>query len=129
MPVQSVNKPFLKSLNYVLSLGVKDIEFYYVSAGDGREEELRKQLEALNISGARFVSEITHLRNTNEVLLRHVDEIQGKMGSGQMLTVVLPQFMCRERWANMLHNQTAILLKLQLNQRRNVTCISVPYIS
>lgn len=129
MPVQSVNKPFLKSLNYVLSLGVKDIEFYYVSSGDGREEELRSQLEALNIPGARFVSEITHLRNTNEVLLRHVDEIQEQMAGGQMLTVVLSQFMCKERWANMLHNQTSILLKLQLNQRRNVTCISVPYIS
>ena len=129
MPVQSVNRPFLKSLNYVLSLGVKDIEFYYVSAGDGREEQLRQQLEALEIPGARFVCDVTLLRNTNEVLLRHVDTLQEHMGPGESLTVVLSQFTCSERWANALHNQTSLQLKMQLNQRRNVSCISVPYIS
>ena len=129
MPVQSVNRPFLKSLNYVLSLGAEDIEFYYVSSGDGREESLRQQLEALNIPGARFVCDTTLLRNTNEVLLRHVDQLQEHMVSGQTLTVVLSQFTCTERWANTLHNQTSLQLKLQLNHRRNVTCISVPYIS
>ena len=129
MPVQSVNRPFLKSLNYVLSLGARDIEFYYVSSGDGREETLRQQLEALDIPGARFVYDTTLLRNTNEVLLRHVDEIQEHMESGQTLTVVLSQFTCKERWANVLHNQTSLQLKLQLNHRRNVSCVSVPYIS
>ena len=129
MPVQSVNRPFLKSLNYVLSLGVEDIEFYYVSSGDGREETLRRQLEALEIPGARFVCDTTLLRNTNEVLLRHVDEIQERMVSGQTLTVVLSQLTLEEPWANTLHNQTSLQPKLQLNHRRNVSCISVPYIS
>ena len=129
MPVQSVNRPFVKCLNYVLSLGLKNIEFYYVSSGDGREEQLRQQLEALHIPGARFVSEVTLLRNTNEVLLRHIDEMQKNMSSGQTLTVVLSQLTCEERWASTLHNQTSIQLKLALNQRRNVSYISVPYIS
>ena len=129
MPVQSVNRPFLKSLNYVLSLGLKDIEFYYVSSGDGREELLRQQLEALNIPGARFSCDVTLLRNTNEVLLRHVDELQKDMVSGQTLTVVLSQFTCEERWANTLHNQTSLQLKMALNHRRNVSLISVPYIT
>ena len=129
MPVQSLNRSFLKSLNYVLSLGIKDIEFYYVSSGDGREEQLRQQLDALHIPGARFVSEVTLLRNTNEVLLRHVDELEKQMPKGGTLTVVLSQFTCSEPWANALHNQTSLQLKLQLNQRRNVTCISIPYIS
>lgn len=129
MPVQSVNRPFLKSLNYVLSLGLKDIEFYYVSSGDGREELLRQQLEALNIPGAHFSCDVTLLRNTNEVLLRHVDELQKDMASGQTLTVVLSQFTCEERWTNTLHNQTSLQLKMALNHRRNVSLISVPYIT
>lgn len=129
MPVQSITRSFLKSLNYVRSLGLTDIEFYYVSSGDGREEQLRRQLEALNIPGAHFACDVTLLRNTNEVLLRHIDELQAGMPSGQTLTVVLGQFTCQERWATALHNQTSIQLKLALNRRRNVSYISVPYIS
>ena len=129
MPVQSVTRPFIKALNYVLSLGVKELEFYYVSSGDGREKKLQKELEALNIEGAHFHYDVTHLRNTNEVLLRRIDEIQSKMGSGEALTIVLPQFLCEERWGNALHNQTSVRLKLELSKRRNVTVISVPYIS
>ena len=49
--------------------------------------------------------------------------------AGQTLTVVLSQLTCEERWASTLHNQTSLQLKLQLNHRRNVSCISVPYIS
>ena len=72
---------------------------------------------------------MTLLRNTNEVLLRHVDELEKQLPKGGTLTVVLSQFTCEESWANTLHSQTSIQLKLQLNQRRNVTCISIPYIS
>ena len=129
MPVQSINRSFVKSLNYVLSLDPDEIEFYYVSSGDGREEQLKKQLEELQIPRSRFACDVTLLRNTNEVLLRHVDALQSEMAPGETLTVVLSQFVCSEPWANTLHNQTSVQLKLALNRRRNVAYISVPYIS
>ena len=129
MPVQSINRSFLKSLNYVMTLEPHEIEFYYVSAGDGREEELRRQLEALEIPNSHFAYDVTLLRNTNEVLLRHVDALQNQLGAGETLTVVLSQFVCSEAWATTLHNQTSVQLKLALNRRRNVAYISVPYIS
>ena len=129
MPVQSINRSFLKSLNYVLSLQPEEIEFYYVSAGDGREEQLRRQLEALEIPSSHFAFDVTLLRNTNEVLLRHVDKLQEQLRPGETLTVVLSQFVCSEAWATTLHNQTSVQLKLALNRRRNVAYISVPYIS
>ena len=129
MPVQSINRSFLKSLNYVLSLQPEEIEFYYVSAGDGREEQLRRQLDALEIPSSHFAFDVTLLRNTNEVLLRHVDKLQEQLRPGETLTVVLSQFVCSEAWATTLHNQTSVQLKLALNRRRNVAYISVPYIS
>lgn len=129
MPVQSINRSFLKSLNYVLSLQPEEIEFYYVSAGDGREEQLRRQLDALEIPNSHFAFDVTLLRNTNEVLLRHVDKLQEQLRPGETLTVVLSQFVCSEAWATTLHNQTSVQLKLALNRRRNVAYISVPYIS
>ena len=129
LPVQSVNKSFIKALNYVLSLGMDYIEVYFVSEGDGREKELRKELEKLEIPQLHFKSEETQLRNVNEILLNHIDSLAADLEKGEMITVILPQLVCKERWAEVLHNQTSIQLKLQLSKRRDVAVISVPYIT
>ena len=128
LPVQSVNKSFIKALNYALSLGIDDLEVYFVAEGDGREKQLRKELEALEIPQIHFISDETLLRNVNQMLLRHVDKLTGELDSGEMVTVILPQIVCAERWAEVLHNQTSIQLKLQLAKRKDVSVISVPYI-
>lgn len=129
LPVQSITRPFIKALNYAQSLGFENIELYYVGTGDGREAALKEKLDALNIPGAHFVCENTLLRNTNAVLVKHIKELQKDMPSGKTLTVILPQFVCSENWANVLHNQTSVKLKLELAQCRNVAVVSVPYIS
>ena len=43
------------------------------------------------------------------------------------LTVVLPEFVPRRLWENLLHNQAALRLKLRLFGRRNTVVVDVPY--
>ena len=129
MPVQSLNKSFIKALNYAVDTGAKEIEFYFVSDGSGKETQLEKELSELKIPNSYFNYDVTLLRNTNDILLKHVDELTSELGKGEMLTVVMPQFVCKEKWASILHNQTSIQLKLALSERKNVTVVSVPYIA
>jgi amino acid transporter len=128
VPVQSLNQSFMKALNYTIALGFEHIELYHVGSGDEKDEKLRRQVEALHLPEAEYVSEITPLRNINEVLLRHIDTLRETLGEGETLTVVLPQFVIEKRIGALLHNQTSVQLKMQLNRRSDVTCISVPYI-
>ena len=128
IPLQSINQSFLKALNYTLSLGAGSIELYHVGTGSERDAALRKTVEELDIPGVSYVEDETLIRNINEVLLRHIDEICAGLDESQTLTVVLPQFVPSSFWGTFLHNQTSVLLKLQLNSRPNVSVISVPYI-
>ena len=129
MPVQSVNMSFMKALNYTLSLGVRSIEFYYVADGSGREKELERQLAELDIPGGYFVSDVTLLRNTNETILRHISEKESTLGKGEMITVVIPKFVCKKGIENLLHNNTTFLIENELATRRHVTVICVPYVA
>jgi hypothetical protein len=43
------------------------------------------------------------------------------------LTVVLPEFVPRHLWENLLHNQAALRLKLRLFGRPNTVVVDVPY--
>ena len=59
-------------------------------------------------------------------LLAYLDVIQRHDPSRPVL-VVLSEFVPRHWWENLLHNQTALRLKLRLFTRRNVIVADVPY--
>ena len=128
LPVYSLNKSFLKALNYALSIRPEEIELFHVSGDNERAKRLETQIESLGLKGVFFASEYTALRNTNEVLLRHIDAISDNMEPHQTLTVILPQFVSTAPLGNLLHSQTTIKLKLELLSRRNVSVVSVPYL-
>jgi hypothetical protein len=45
----------------------------------------------------------------------------------QMITIVVPQFVPKHWWGNLLHTQTAVLLRLALLFRRGIVVTDVPY--
>ncbi|MCL5292068.1 MAG: APC family permease [Actinobacteria bacterium] len=55
--------------------------------------------------------------------LREID----KEDDNDIITVVIPEFVCRRWWQHFLHNQTSILLKARLFFWRKVVVVSVPY--
>jgi hypothetical protein len=44
-----------------------------------------------------------------------------------VITIVVPQFVPRHRWHNLLHAQTAVLLRMALMFHRGIVITSVPY--
>ena len=59
-------------------------------------------------------------------LLRYLDAVQSQDPSRPVL-VVLSEFVPRHWWEHLLHNQTALRLKLRLFARRNTIVADVPY--
>lgn len=126
LPVQSVNKSFIKALNYAMTLhGI--IEVYHVSTDGAATDRLKRQYGKLGVDFP-FVVEKAPYRNVNEMLLAYVDRRQAELHEHQMLTVVLPQFVIQTWWHNLLHNQTSLRLKASLLKKRNVAVVTIPYI-
>lgn len=126
LPVQSVNKSFIKALNYARTLHGA-VEVYHVSTDEATTAHLKKQYTALGVDFPLIVEEAPY-RNVNEMLLTYVDRRQAELHEHQMLTVVLPQFVIPKWWHNLLHNQTSLRLKASLVRRRNVAVVTIPYI-
>jgi uncharacterized membrane protein len=59
-------------------------------------------------------------------LLAYMDALQ-KQDPTRPILVVLSEFVPRHWWENLLHNQTALRLKLRLFGRRNTIVADVPY--
>jgi hypothetical protein len=59
-------------------------------------------------------------------LLEYVDRVQQE-APDTLVTIVLPEFVPVHWWQQLLHNQTALLIKAALLFRRGVIVIDVPY--
>ena len=44
-----------------------------------------------------------------------------------MITVVIPEFITKKRWHNLLHNQTSLRMKLYLIYQKNVNVCTIPF--
>jgi amino acid transporter len=59
-------------------------------------------------------------------LLEYVDHLQQE-SPDMLITIVLPEFLPARWWHQLLHNQTALLIKGALLFRRGVVVVDVPY--
>ena len=55
-----------------------------------------------------------------------IDELDARCDN-DIITVVIPEFVVRHWWGNLLHNQSALLLKGRLLFRKGTVVTSVPY--
>ena len=127
LPVQSLSRSFLKTLNCARSCGFTEIELYHISDDEKRAEDLKQVIDALD-SGAVFRYEITPYRNMNEVLLRHIQEEADKLQTHQTLIVMMGMLVVTDPLKKVLHNQTTQRLVKKMETYRNVSVFTVPYL-
>jgi amino acid transporter len=126
VPVQTINKSFIKSLNYALALG-DSIEAYHVSTNDEITKKLIERFKNLQVN-ATLVVENAPYRNVSEKMIKYIDIQHEKLGKNEVITIVMPQFIIHKWWHHMLHNQTSLFLRTALLKRRNVSVVTIPYI-
>ena len=126
VPVQTINKSFIKSLNYALTIG-DNIEVYHVSTDEEQTKKLIEKFATLGIA-AHLIIENAPYRNINDKLVSYVGEKHRQLKKHEVITIVMPQFIIHKWWHQTLHNQTSIFLRRAILKMRNVVIITVPYI-
>jgi len=56
-----------------------------------------------------------------------VEHIATLRQPAEVITIVVPEFVPKHWWHNLLHTQTAVLLRLALIFRRGIVVTDVPY--
>ncbi len=127
LPVQSLNRSFIKTLHSAMSCGFAEVELYHVGNDEGKALELKEKIEAIGLD-VKFIYELTAYRNTNEVLLRHIEQEAEALHEQQNLTVMMSALVVKNPFKKLLHNQTTQRLQKKLKHYRNVSVFTVPYL-
>ena len=127
LPIQSLNRSFLKTLDCALGCGFTEIELYHITDSKERAEALKASIDELSIN-AIFHYEITPYRNMNEVLLKHVEKEAEKLGPRRSLVIMMGMLVVMNPLEKPLHNQTTQRLMKELETYKNVSVFTVPYL-
>ena len=63
-----------------------------------------------------------------EPLLDYIRHVADQRQPNEVITIVVPQFVPRHAWHNVLHAQTAVMLRMALMFRPGIVITSVPYL-
>lgn len=125
IPISGVHRGSLAALNYARSLS-DDVTAVHVSIDSAEAERLREKWKHWG-DGVRLVILESPYRTMVEPLLEYVVELAERRQAQETLTIVVPHFVPRQGWHNLLHTQTAVWLRLALLFQPNIVITDVPY--
>ncbi|WP_340026654.1 APC family permease [Paenibacillus sp. FSL K6-1096] len=127
LPVAGITHVVENSLRYAKSLGAEQIIAVHVPferEDDAVFEEKWKKFHP----EVRLVTLYSPYRSIIHPLTKFIDTVQRKASeSNYQVTVIVPQFIPKKGWHNILHNQSSLLIRAHLLYRRNVIITTVPY--
>lgn len=125
LPISGVHRGTLAALRYARSLS-DDVTAVHVTVDPEEGEQLRAKWDSWG-EGVRLVLIDSPYRLLIEPLLGYIEELLSNRQPNETVTIIVPQFVPRRWWHNLLHTQTALLLRLALLFRRGVVVTDVPY--
>jgi amino acid transporter len=123
--VSGVHRGVLEALAYAKSLNPNHLVAVSVVSDEEEQEKLERAWEQYDIDIALEIV-YSPYRELTRPILRYVDELDARW-ENDIISVVLPEFVVRHWWGNLLHGQSALLLKGRLLFRKGTVVTSLPY--
>jgi hypothetical protein len=125
IPIGGVHQGTMAALQYAQLLS-NDITAVHVSIDPEAAERVEQRWEMWG-EGVRLVVLESPYRLMLEPLVRYVRQLALTQKPNEIITVVVPQFVPRRWFDNLLHTQTATFLRLYLLFIPGVIVVDVPY--
>ena len=125
LPISGVHRGTLGALLYARALS-EDVTAVYVATDPESTAALEKKWGEWG-AGVRLVVVNSPYRLLVEPLLDYIRTVARERQPNEIITIIVPQFVPRHSWHNLLHAQTAVMLRLALLFERGIVITSVPY--
>lgn len=125
LPIGGVHRGTMAALRYARTLS-DDVTAVHVSLNPEESERIREKWEDWG-SGYRLVILNSPYRLLYEPLLAYIQQVQKTARPGDIITIVVPQFITNNKFATPLHTNTAESLRRILLYYPNLVITEVPY--
>lgn len=124
--VSDTTKVVEGALQYAKSIGDTVIAVH-ISIDKKQEKEFVERWNRVHPE-VRMANLFSPYRSISDPLMKFIDTAKQKADQDNYsLTVLIPQFIPRKGWQNVLHNQTSLLIRTRLLMKRDVVVSTYPY--
>lgn len=122
--VAGIHKGTLPALEYAASLST-DCRALYIEIDPNETQLIRDRWQEFGIDVPLVILESPY-RSVTQPVLKYVEEAK-KERPDHIITVVLPEFVPKKWWHQILHNQSGLFLKIALTFKRGIVLTNVRY--
>jgi amino acid transporter len=116
IPISGVHRGVVEALRFARGIS-EHVTAIYVEIHPGEAERIRKEWEVWG-QGIPLEVLASPFRSILGPILEFLDRTDHEHNDGQLASVILPEFVPARWWHHLLHNQTALLLRLAILYRR-----------
>ncbi len=122
IPISALHKGASRAIGYAKLIS-PDVEAVYISLDPERTAKMKDIWASYNIDVPLKILESPY-RSVVEPLINYIDDVQSQKPD-QLITVLLPEFVPSKWWQQILHNQTALLIRAALTFKKGVVVTSI----
>ena len=123
--VGRVHRGVIRALSYAKSMRPNHLSAVYMASDDEEADEMHRQWAAFGFDVPLEIVPSPY-RDLVESVEGYLDELDDRWHN-DTITVLIPEFVVDRWYENILHNQSALALKLALLDRPGTVVTSVPY--
>lgn len=125
VPVAGVHRVVASTIGYAKKLSPKVVAFY-VAFSEEEAKRMEEKWEKWNPE-VRLVVFVSRYRTIVKPLVEFIERMDTYLEGKETVMVLLPQFVPRKWWQQLLHNQSALRIRSILMARKDVVIATVPY--
>ena len=124
VPIDSVNKASVRALRYANTIADNVVAFS-VAINEESAKEIQEKYNQLNTK-IPLVIKYSPYRRVIDPLLRYIESSEYDYEPGDMITVLLSQFVVKKWWHRLLHNNTRAYIEKKLLKHKHIVVSVMP---
>jgi amino acid transporter len=124
VPIESVNQSSLRALRYASTIS-ENVVAFSIAINEESGKKIRDAYDKLN-TDIPLIVRYSPFRKVVEPLLKFIESAEYDYQTGEMITVILPQFILKKRWHRILHNRTTVFIERELRKHKHIVVSTIP---
>ena len=124
VPIENVNKASVRALRYAHTI-CDDVVAFCVAIDDESAREVQEKFDKLG-TDIPLVIKLSPYRRVIDPLLRFIESTEYDYEHGDMITVLLSEFVVKKWWHRFLHNNTRVYIEKKLLKHKHIVVSVMP---
>lgn len=124
VPIESINQSSLRALRFAKTIS-NNVVAFNISIDEEHANKVKEKYALLD-TDIPLIVKYSPYRKVVPLLLKFIASAENDYEKGDMITVILPEFIVKSWWQNIVHNNTSYFIKKELLKHKHIVVATMP---